>query len=443
MSGMQATSLGWAPAIPCSWKVVPLNFVAKMGTGHTPDRNKTEYWDNCTIPWVTTPDVTRRADSLAPLMETEQQISELGMANSAAVLHPTDTVMLSRTASVGYSVRIGRPMATTQAFVTWHAGPDLDPRYLLLVLRAMKQEWRKLAYGSTHLTIYMPDLESVRIPLPPLEEQRRIADFLDAETAHIDALTGRRTIQQQLLVERRAALKTKCVTYSGPHKVHHPLLGDIHPDWQVLPLRRILPAINVGVVINPSHYFTESGIPFIHGFNVREGFISQVGMKFMSGESNELQKRSRVYAGDVLVVRAGATAGRAAKVGEEFNGANCASVLILRKSEKLDAAYLETFLNAVAGKGQVSFSQYGAAQEVISAGQVASFSIALPPMSDQVGRVADLSAATAETIALESGLTRQVALLSERRQALITAAVTGQFDVSTASGRNVTDGVTA
>ena len=278
---------------------------------------------------------------------------------------------------------------------------------------------------------------------PELEEQRRIADFLDAETARIDALTSRRKVQQQLLVERRAALKTECVTYSGPQKVHHPLLGDIHPDWQVLPLRRILPAINVGVVINPSHYFTESGVPFIHGFNVREGFISQVGMKFMSGESNELHRRSRVYVGDVLVVRAGATAGRATKVGEEFDGANCASVLILRKSETLDAAYLETFLNAVAGKGQVSFSQYGAAQEVISAGQVSSFSIALPSMSEQVERVAELSAATAETVALESGLTRQVALLSERRQALITAAVTGQFDVTTASGRNVTDGVSA
>jgi type I restriction enzyme S subunit len=166
-------------------------------------------------------------------------------------------------------------------------------------------------------------------------------------------------------------------------------------------------------------------------------------MKFMSSESNELHKRSRVYAGDVLVVRAGATAGRAAKVGAEFNGANCASVLILRKSGALDAAYLEAFVNSVAGKGQVSFSQYGAAQEVISAGQVSSFSIALPPVGEQGERVAKLSTATAETAALEAGLTRQVALLSERRQALITAAVTGQFDVSTASGRNVTDGVSA
>ncbi|MFD5118536.1 restriction endonuclease subunit S [Streptomyces sp. NPDC058385] len=322
---------------------------------------------------------------------------------------------------------------------------EVNAKFLIYVtLSSPWVEWANTtAYGTKMPRTSWELVGDYRTWLPPLEEQRRIADFLDAETARIDALTSRRKVQQQLLVERRAALKTECVTYSGPQKVHHPLLGDIHPDWQVLPLRRILPAINVGVVINPSHYFTESGVPFIHGFNVREGFISQVGMKFMSGESNELHRRSRVYVGDVLVVRAGATAGRAAKVGEEFDGANCASVLILRKSETLDAAYLETFLNAVAGKGQVSFSQYGAAQEVISAGQVSSFSIALPPMSEQVERVAELSAATAETVALESGLTRQVALLSERRQALITAAVTGQFDVSTASGRHVTDGVSA
>ena len=54
-------------------------------------------------------------------------------------------------------------MATTQDFVTWSPGPQLDSRYLLAVLRAMKPEWEKLAFGSTHRTIYFPDLEALRI----------------------------------------------------------------------------------------------------------------------------------------------------------------------------------------------------------------------------------------------------------------------------------------
>ncbi|MBT2526001.1 restriction endonuclease subunit S [Streptomyces sp. ISL-99] len=321
--------------------------------------------------------------------------------------------------------------------------PGVEKKWLQWVLQASIPRFEGLMHGSamTHLNLDM--LKLLKYQLPEAAEQRRITEFLDAETARIDSLMHARKLQQRLLAERRVALRNDCVTFDGPRKIRHPLLGYIHPDWKVQPLRRALPAINVGVVINPSHFFTDSGVPFLHGFNVREGWINPVGLKFMSPESNDLHKRSKVFAGDVLVVRAGATAGRSAKVGEEFDGTNCASVLILRKSNTLDSAFLETFINSVAGKGQVSFSQYGAAQEVISAGQVSSFLIALPSLVEQRARVAELNVATAGTVDLESRLTRQVDLLAERRQALITAAVTGQFDVSTASGRNVTDGVSA
>lgn len=53
------TTLGWAPRIPDHWDVVPLNFVATMGTGHTPDRSKPQYWEDCTIPWITLTDASR------------------------------------------------------------------------------------------------------------------------------------------------------------------------------------------------------------------------------------------------------------------------------------------------------------------------------------------------------------------------------------------------
>ncbi|MFB7605348.1 restriction endonuclease subunit S [Streptomyces gardneri] len=363
------------------------------------------------------------------------------LAPSGAVIVSTVRTYLRAIASVAAS---DEPLVFSTGFAVLEAGPKVDSRFLGHYCRSQPfiDEVVARSTGVSYPAINASEIGNLPISLPPLEQQRRIADFLDSETARIDTLVRARKAQQALLVGRRTALKTDSVTYAGPDRKHHPLLGHIHPGWKVLPLRRILPAINVGVVINPSHYFTTSGVPFIHGFNVREGWINPAGLKFMTSESNELNRRSKVFTGDVLVVRAGATAGRAAKVDEEFDGANCASVLILRKSEQLDSAYLETFINSIAGKGQVSFSQYGAAQEVISAGQVSSFVIALPPLAEQRARMVELAAATAATAALEARLTQQVALLSERRQALITAAVSGQFDISTASGRNVADGVT-
>lgn len=296
--------------------------------------------------------------------------------------------------------------------------------------------------GSTRDKLTQEDLKKIDIWQPPLQEQRHIADFLDAETTRIDALATARARQVQLLQERRVACLTACVSAHGSDTYRHPLAGRISSQWPVVQLRRVLPAVNVGVVINPSTYFTDAGVPFIHGFNVRAGWINPTGIKFISNSSNIELNRSRVYSGDVLVVRAGAP-GRSAVVTEEFNGANCASVLILRKSEQVLPEFLSAFINSPAGRGQVQISQYGAAQEVISAAQTLAFQIPVPDLPEQQVRVEQLNRSLATLDLMEQKLEHQSYLLAERRQALITAAVTGQFDVSTASGRNVTDGVHA
>ena len=84
------------------------------------------------------------------------------MANSSAELHPKGSVVLCRTASAGYSAVMGKDMATSQDFVAWRCGPQLDPFYLLWCLRAMRSDLLgRLAMGSTHKTIYVPDLQAL------------------------------------------------------------------------------------------------------------------------------------------------------------------------------------------------------------------------------------------------------------------------------------------
>lgn len=144
--------------------------------------------------------------------ETSEHLSEAGIANSAAVKHPAGTVLLSRTASVGFSAVMGVDMAVSQDFMTWTCGPKLDPFYLLVALRAMQPELRRLMQGSTHKTIYMPDLHALRIPLPPLDRQREIVAQARAKAAAVWPLVDETVELRRCLAEYRDALITEAVT---------------------------------------------------------------------------------------------------------------------------------------------------------------------------------------------------------------------------------------
>ncbi|MGW3607100.1 restriction endonuclease subunit S [Micromonospora sp. NPDC005161] len=209
------SNLPWVDTLPTAWPEIRLGLVARMGSGHTPSRSHPEWWVDCTIPWVTTGEVSQvRNDRREELHETREKISELGLENSAAVLHPAGTVVLCRTAaSAGYSAVMGTDMATSQDIVTWTCGPLMDPYYLLWCLRAMRQDLLgRLAMGSTHKTIYVPDLQMLRIPLPRISEQRTIVCEIREQNERIDRLVDSVQQQLRLLFERRQALITAAVT---------------------------------------------------------------------------------------------------------------------------------------------------------------------------------------------------------------------------------------
>ncbi len=204
----------WLSTLPEGWSELKLTRVARLGSGHTPSRAHPEWWLDCKIPWITTGEVAQiRDDRREVLLETRENISEKGLANSAAELRPAGTVVLSRTASAGYSALMGTDMATSQDFVTWTCSDRLLPRFLLFCLRAMRSDLLgRLAMGSTHRTIYFPDIESIRIPLPPVAEQQRMLDLADRQLALLGPLEAAIDRQITLLRERRQALITAAVS---------------------------------------------------------------------------------------------------------------------------------------------------------------------------------------------------------------------------------------
>ncbi|CAJ3981731.1 HsdS protein [Burkholderia pseudomallei] len=172
-------------ALPDGWSWRLLTDVARLETGHTPSRKHPEYWGG-DVPWIGIRDAT--GNHGGTLYKTLQYTNEIGIRNSSARILPANTVCLSRTASVGYVVVMGAPMATSQDFVNWVCGPGLDYRFLKYVLLGERGSFLRFASGTTHQTIYFPEVKAFHIALPPLETQRRIADVLGSLDDRIDLL---------------------------------------------------------------------------------------------------------------------------------------------------------------------------------------------------------------------------------------------------------------
>lgn len=183
--------------IPESWNLARLDTVARLESGHTPSRKKPEYWENGDVPWISLQDTD--ALDYPEITATTERPTRLGIQNSSARLLPAGTVVFSRTATVGKCTIMGREMATSQDFANYVCGPTLNNRYLMHLFRSMKSEWKRLMAGSTHKTIYMPIFNDLQILLPPLEEQRSIADIMDGIDRTIREHIEQHQQQQELL----------------------------------------------------------------------------------------------------------------------------------------------------------------------------------------------------------------------------------------------------
>ena len=175
--GINATSVGTpSTAAVRQWKWVPLVKVAQMSSGHTPSRSKPEYWGG-SINWLGIKDA--REHHSKEINSTIQKTNELGVSNSATRILPKGTICISRTASVGYVVKLGADMCTSQDFVNWTCSEVVDADWLKWLFVAEKEALFKFGKGTTHTTVYFPEWLSINILLPPIEEQQEIVRIID------------------------------------------------------------------------------------------------------------------------------------------------------------------------------------------------------------------------------------------------------------------------
>jgi len=186
------------------WEVRKLDDLAKRGSGHTPSKSHPEYY-NGGIKWVSLADSKRLDNGL--ISETAVEISEEGIQNSSAVLHPGGTVVISRDAGIGKSAVMSEPMAVSQHFIAWTCKPRLLSNWFLYhLLQNTKPHFERAATGSTIKTIGLQFFADLAFRVPSLSEQQRIADCLssldkliDAETKKLEALRNhKKGLMQQL-----------------------------------------------------------------------------------------------------------------------------------------------------------------------------------------------------------------------------------------------------
>ena len=193
--------------IPVDWEYNYIDNFAERQSGHTPNKQTSSYW-NGTIPWISLADLSRLDKRF--ISETTTYTTKEGIDNSSAVLLPKGTVVISRDATVGKIGITGQQMATSQHFINYICSRTLDNIYLYYYLSFQKKSFERFATGSTIKTIGLGYFKKLKILVPPLEEQQKIANILSSvdekiavyekEKATYEKL--RKGLMQQLLTGR-------------------------------------------------------------------------------------------------------------------------------------------------------------------------------------------------------------------------------------------------
>ena len=263
-------------------------------------------------------------------------------------------------------------------------------------------------------------VRDLQIPMPPRDEQHRIADFLDTETARIEGLIALRARQRDVLREELfARLEDRLTVPYARNRV--PLMRLTDPQRP----------IQYGIVLPGPDW--PGGVPIIKGGDIGARRLSPELLNRTDPEIESRYVRSRVRGGDYVVAIRGSV-GEIAPVPDSLNGANLTQDSARIAPYECDAGWLGAVLQTPDLQNQMKRQTTGATIKGINISELRRLRVPAPSRETQerLGRWASAHSARAD--AADQALHLSVSLMTERRQALITAAVTGQLDVTTARG---------
>lgn len=245
MAGYKDSGVEWIWAIPRGWKFVPLKDSFYFVAGGTPLSNVLSNWDE-RVAWVTPADF--KTDKMY-ISKGARSLSKKGYQSCNAKMLPPGSIIFSKRAPIGSVAINTAELCTNQGCIgLLNKTKNANNKYFYYILSIATQAFEALGAGVTFKEISIKNFGNVSLPLPPLPEQQRIADFLDTKCSILDRTIDAISRQIEDLEKYKKALITKTVT-KGICKKGEPeramkdsgveWIGEVPEEWSVKPFKAL------------------------------------------------------------------------------------------------------------------------------------------------------------------------------------------------------------
>jgi len=433
----------WLEELPSHWEVSKLRYMFSFGKGLT--ITKANLIDDG-VPCVNYGEVhSKYGFEVNPTIHPMKCVSkEYLKTSSSALLSRGDFVFADTSEDIDGSGNFTQLTSEEDVFAGYHTiiGRPKDnncSRFYAYLLDAqqIRTQIRYAVKGVKVFSITQAILRGINIWLPTLEERKKIANFLDHETAKIDTLIEKQQQLIKLLKEKRQAVISHAVTKGlNPDAPMRDSgvewLGEVPEGWVVS--RVGFHAQKIGSGKTPrggAEIYKDEGVMFLRSQNIYDDGlrISKDESVFITNKIHEEMSGTKVQGGDVLLNITGGSIGRTCFVPNEFVEANVNQhVCIIRFPSSINE-YFSYILKSALVKEQIISCQPGGNRESLNIEQASNLIVCIPPKKEREQILDFIKASIRKYDNVINNAVRAIGLIKERRTALISAAVTGKIDV--------------